>query len=324
MRAQSLPRFAAGLSRQADAVERPPAAAAQDGAEHERLHVSDHACIFMPGSREGAQSRAFREARGDLHAPGRKPARDDRGGRRHAESGDEAHAGRTFVWARLGWGLVAPPFVGGMARDGEHVILRFERKRPLFGDPAGSRRGACVVSGRRQAQIAEAELQFVQEPRGGRDRCGGIKRIDEPALVRRPRHELGDPLRARGADCVRPERALPPDELREEVGRQPLRLGGRFDNPAQGRDRVVGFAPASARAASAAQAKHERGERNRLAASAGQTPPTARVVHAFARQGADAIGARRPHVARLPSTRVPLRCPRSRSRIRLSSSMATK
>ena len=35
-------------------VERPPATAAQDGAEHERLHVSDHACIVVPGAREGA------------------------------------------------------------------------------------------------------------------------------------------------------------------------------------------------------------------------------------------------------------------------------
>ena len=35
--------FAAGLSRQADAVKRAPATAAQNGAEHERVHVSDHA-----------------------------------------------------------------------------------------------------------------------------------------------------------------------------------------------------------------------------------------------------------------------------------------
>ena len=49
-----------------------------------------------------------------------------------------------------------------------------------------------------------------------------------------------------------------------------------------------------------AQAKYERGKRDRL-----QGLHAARVVHAFARQGADAIGARRPHVARLPSTRSP-------------------
>src|SRR6185437_3331973 len=80
-----LPRFAAGLSGQADAVERPPAAAAQDGAEHERIHVADDARIIMPCAGESAQSRAFREAGGDLHAPGCKPAGDDGGRRRHAE-----------------------------------------------------------------------------------------------------------------------------------------------------------------------------------------------------------------------------------------------
>ena len=227
-----LARFAAGLGGQADAVERPPAAAAQDGAEHERLHVADHACIFMPGASEGAQRRAFREARGDLHAPGREPARDDGRGRRHAQGRDEAQAGRTFVRRRLGGRLVAPPLVGVVTRDGEHVILRFERKRALLGEPTGDRRGACVIGSRRQTQIAEAELELVQEPRGSRDRGCGIERIDEPALARGPRHELGDPLRARGADRGRPERTLPPDELGEEVGRQPLRLGGGFDDPA--------------------------------------------------------------------------------------------
>jgi hypothetical protein len=119
-----------------------------------------------------------------------------------------------------------------MARDGEHVILRFERKRSLLGEPAGNRCRPSVISSRRQPQIAEAEFQFIQEPCGGWDRRGGIEGIDEPALVRCPRHELGDPLRARRADRVRSERALPPDELGEEIGREPLRLGGCFDNSA--------------------------------------------------------------------------------------------
>ena len=187
----------------------------------------------MLGARKGAQRRAFREAGGDLHAPGREPARDDAGGgRRHAEGGDQAQAGRASIERSVGGRLVAPPLLGVMAGDGEHIVLRLERKRSLVGEPVGDRRRARVIGRRRQAQIAEAELELVQEPRGRRD-CGrGIKRIDEPALVRRPRHELGDPLRARGADRVRPERALPPDELGEEVGRQPLRLGGRFDDPA--------------------------------------------------------------------------------------------
>src|SRR3984957_348490 len=186
----------------------------------------------MPGSREGAERRAFREAGGDLHAPGCKPARDDGGRRRHAKRGDEAQAGRTFVGPRLGRRLVAPPLIGGVPRDREHVILRFERKRSLLGEPVGNRRGSSVISGRRQTQIAEAEPQLVKELRGGWGSGGGIDRTDGPALVRRAWHELGHPWRARGADRVRPERALPPDELREEVGRNPLRPGGGLDNAA--------------------------------------------------------------------------------------------
>ena len=272
------PGFAAGLSGQADAVERPPAAAAQDGAEHKRIHVADHARVLMPGSGKGPERRAFREAGGDLHAPGREPARHDGGGRRHAESGDEAQAGRTFVWRRLGRRLVASPLIRIMARDGEHVILRFERKRSLAREPTGKRRGAGVISGRRQAQIAEAELEFVQEPRGGWDRRGGIERIDEPALARRPRHELGDPLRPRRTDRIRPERALPPDELGEEVGRQPLRLGGCFDDPAKGRDRVVGLG-ARVGVGPAAQANDDRSKRDRLACARTRPvmPPALRI-----------------------------------------------
>src|SRR6202035_612232 len=87
------PRFAAGLSRQADAVERSPATAPQDGAENKRIHVSDHACVIVLGAGEGAQRRALREAGGDLYAPGREPARDDAGGGRYpAVSGDQAKA----------------------------------------------------------------------------------------------------------------------------------------------------------------------------------------------------------------------------------------
>ena len=102
------PRFTAGLSGQADAVERSPAAAAQDGAEHKRIHVTDHACIVMPGAGEGAQSRAFRETGGDLHAPGREPARNHGGRRRgRAQARDQAEArwasvGRSHGWCRSG------------------------------------------------------------------------------------------------------------------------------------------------------------------------------------------------------------------------------
>ena len=70
IRAQSFRASPPGSSGQADAVERPPAAAAQDGAEHERIYVADDARIIMPCAGESAQSRAFREAGGDLHAPG--------------------------------------------------------------------------------------------------------------------------------------------------------------------------------------------------------------------------------------------------------------
>ncbi len=104
-------RFAAGLSGQADPVERSPAAAAQHGAENERIHVSDHACILMLDSGEGAQRGAFREAGGDLHAPGRKPARDDAGGRRRdAKRCDQAQAGRV-----RGGGAAAGVEAGGAA-----------------------------------------------------------------------------------------------------------------------------------------------------------------------------------------------------------------
>ena len=106
-----------GLSRQSDAVERPPAAAAQGAGSRARnwIHVADHARVLVPRAGESAQSRAFREARRDLHAPGRKPDQTEGGGRSHAQRGDEAQAGRTFVWRGLGGRLVAPPLVGVVA-----------------------------------------------------------------------------------------------------------------------------------------------------------------------------------------------------------------
>ena len=102
------PRFTAGLGGQADAVERSPATAAQDGAEHKGIHVTNHACVVMPGAGEGAQRRAFRETGGDLHAPGREPARNHGGRRRgRAQARDQAEArrargGRSHGWCRSG------------------------------------------------------------------------------------------------------------------------------------------------------------------------------------------------------------------------------
>ena len=72
-----------------------------------------------------------------------------------AEGGGAAAAG-----ARDGR-LLAPPLLGVMAGDREHVVLRLERKRPLIGDPTGDRRLARVIGRRRQAQIAEAALKFT-------------------------------------------------------------------------------------------------------------------------------------------------------------------
>src|ERR1700721_716930 len=59
-----------------------------------------------------------------------------------------------------------------------------------------------------------------------------------------------------------------------------------------------------------AQPKYERSKRDRFPPGAGHTPRAARVVHAFARQGADAIGARRPPGPGPPPTRVPLKMPK--------------
>ncbi|ODR96196.1 hypothetical protein AUC69_15705 [Methyloceanibacter superfactus] len=52
-----------------------------------------------------------------------------------------------------------------------------------------------------------------------------LERIGETAVVRRAGHKLGDTLRAFGADRVRVEAALPPDQPHEGHGRQSARLG---------------------------------------------------------------------------------------------------
>ena len=57
--------------RQANLVERPRAAAAQQPADDHRPRVADHPGIARPRPVEGRERQRFREIAGELHAPGR-------------------------------------------------------------------------------------------------------------------------------------------------------------------------------------------------------------------------------------------------------------
>ena len=70
-------RFGAVLRRQAHPIERAEAAASHHRAEHERVFSADDRIEIVLDTDEGAHRRPAREARRDLHAPGRKPARDN-------------------------------------------------------------------------------------------------------------------------------------------------------------------------------------------------------------------------------------------------------
>ena len=66
-----------------------------------------------------------------------------------------------------------------------------------------------------------------------RDRLLGVERVEQAALPGRAGHELGDALRAGRADHADAERALAPDQPRQERHRQVARLRRPLDQPAQ-------------------------------------------------------------------------------------------
>jgi hypothetical protein len=72
----------------------------------------------------------------------------------------------------------------------------------------------------------------AEQRRGGRDGLLGVEGIGKAALLRRSRHELGDPLRPGGADHGRAKTAFLPDQARQKAGRQLVRLRCAVDQPA--------------------------------------------------------------------------------------------
>src|SRR5262249_24764979 len=87
--------------------------------------------------------------------------------------------------------------------------------------------------------IAELVGELAQEFRRLRQRLHRIERIEQAALGRGARHELGDALRAVAAararaDDVGLEAALLPDHASEELERQVLRPRRRLDHEAEG------------------------------------------------------------------------------------------
>ena len=136
--------------------------------------------------------------------------------------------------------LAAPrPLVGRQPGDGEHVVARLRRQGAPAREPVAHPLRAGIVGGRRQPEIAELVGELAQELGRFRQRLHRVERIEQPALRRGARHELGDALGALAAARARAdhaglEPALLPDHPREEFERQVVRARRRLDHQAHG------------------------------------------------------------------------------------------
>ena len=212
-------------------VERPGAAAAEHAAEEARVASGQHLGIALGQHRVVRQRMVAREPGGKLHAP--------------RAAGHDVHPLLELLHERIGRAMqqrhqlravrprrlhrlalaAARPLVGRDPGDGLHVVLRFRRQGAPAGEPVAHPLRAGIVGGRRQAEIAELVGELAQELGRFRQRLHRVERIEQPALRRGARHELGDALGALAAARARSdhaglEPALLPDHPREEFERQ--------------------------------------------------------------------------------------------------------
>src|SRR6516165_2488296 len=95
----------------------------------------------------------------------------------------------------------------------------------MLGEPGGDASRAGIVSGSGKPKITEPVFQVAQIAGRILQSLDRIERIDEAAIVRRSRHELGNAPRALAAHRARVEAAFLPDDAGEEFDRQFV-LGG--------------------------------------------------------------------------------------------------
>ena len=226
-------------------VERPGAAAAEHAAEEARVASGQHLGIALGQHRVVRQRMVAREPGGKLHAP--------------RAAGHDVHPLLELLHERIGRAMqqrhqlravrprrlhrlalaAARPLVGRDPGDGLHVVLRFRRQGAPAREPVAHPLRAGIVGRRRQAEIAELVGELAQELGRFRQRLHRVERIEQPALRRGARHELGDALGALAAARARSddaglEPALLPDHPREEFERQVVRARRRLDHQAHG------------------------------------------------------------------------------------------
>ena len=123
------------------------------------------------------------------------------------------------------------------------------RQRARAGEELAHALRAGIVGGGGEAEIAELAGELAQKFRRLRQRLHRVERIEQAALGRGARHELGDALCARAAARARAddaglEPALLPDHPREELERQVVGARRQFDHQA---DRVADIGIAARR-----------------------------------------------------------------------------